>query len=98
MNERSERRRRVVVAGHQGQGEVVLEHVDDPDEGVREAVLGALVRLDMLTDTQLQAAFTDPSGRVRRRAAVIAAERPRIELLPLLLDDDPTVVEVAAWA
>ena len=87
-----------MVAGHQGEGEVVLEHVDDPDEGVREAVLGALVRLDMLTDSQLQAAFADPSGRVRRRAAVIAAERPRIELLPLLLDDDPTVVEVAAWA
>jgi HEAT repeat protein len=87
-----------VIAGHRGEREVVLAHLDDPDEGVREAALGALDRIGILTDDQLEAAFGDPSPRVRRRAAVAAATRPGPPLLTLLHDDDPSVVEVAAWS
>ena len=35
---------------------------------------------------------------VRRRAAEIAATHPGVDLLGALDDDDPRVVEVAAWA
>jgi HEAT repeat protein len=94
----SERRRRVIVAGHRGELAVVLDHVDDSDAGVREAALGALARLESLGDDRLIAAFADPAPTVRRRAAALAATRPRVSLLPLLHDADSTVVEVAAWA
>jgi HEAT repeat protein len=93
-----ERRRRVVVAGHRGEHDVVVTHLDDDDAGVRDAVLGALARMGMLTDAQVIAAFGDPAPVVRRRAAMLAATRPAVGLRPLLDDADPTVVEVAAWA
>lgn len=35
---------------------------------------------------------------MRRRAIDVAALRPEIDLLAALDDDDPTVVELAAWA
>jgi HEAT repeat protein len=54
--------------------------------------------LGHLDDTGLVAAFADPAPAVRRRAAAIAAQRPGVELGPLLADADPSVVEVAAWA
>jgi HEAT repeat protein len=94
----TERRRRVVVAGHRGDRDTVLEHAADADGGVREAALGALARLDALTDEKLLEAFTDDDARVRRRAAELTAGRPHLSLLPLLDDRDDTVVEVAAWA
>jgi HEAT repeat protein len=51
-----------------------------------------------LTDDLLRRAFDDRDAGVRRRAAGLAARRPAIDLLPLLHDGDPTVVEQAAWA
>jgi HEAT repeat protein len=93
-----ERRREVVIAGHRGDREVVESHLADEDAGVREAVLGALARLGTLTDAQLVDAFAGAAPVVRRRAAVLAASRAGVGLLPLLDDADPTVVEVAAWA
>jgi HEAT repeat protein len=98
MTAATERRRRVVVAGHCGELAVVLEHVHDGDAGVREAALGALARLGSLTDDQLVAAFADPAAAVRRRAAALAATRADVSLLALLHDSDATVIEVAAWA
>ena len=93
-----DRRRRVVVAGHRGETEVVMEHLADDDPGVREAALGALARIGSLTDAQVSAAFADPAPVVRRRAATLAATRRSVSLLSLLYDNDSTVVEVAAWA
>jgi HEAT repeat protein len=93
-----DRRRRVVVAGHRGETEVVMEHLADDDPGVREAALGALARIGSLTDGQVWAAFADPAPVVRRRAATLAATRRSVSVLSLLDDTDPTVVEVAAWA
>ena len=93
-----DRRRRVVVAGHRRETEVVMEHLADDDPGVREAALGALARMGSLTDAQVSAAFADPAPVVRRRAATLAATRRSVNLLSLLHDNDSTVVEVAAWA
>jgi len=97
MSDRS-RRRDVIVAGHRGDLTVAIAHLDDPDADVRAAALGALDRLTELLDEQIRAAFDDPAAVVRHRAAELAGRRPGLTLMPLLLDDDPTVVEVAAWA
>ncbi len=93
-----ERRREVVIAGHRGQLDTVLAHLGDDDAHVREAAIGALDRLGSATVDHLTAAGRDPSPVVRRRAALLLATRPGAPILPLLHDDDPTVVEVAAWA
>jgi HEAT repeat protein len=92
------RRRVVVVAGHRRQAAEVLAHLADPDAGVRVAALGALARCEALTPEHLQAAAADPEPAVRRRLATLAATNRTIDLMPLLVDGDPTVVEVAAWS
>jgi HEAT repeat protein len=94
---RLERRRRVVIAGHDGDRQVVRQYLADLDPGVREAALGALDRLDDLDADALRAAFDDASPVVRRRAALLAATRREVGVLGLLHDDDSTVVEAAAW-
>jgi len=93
-----ERRRAVIVAGHAGDAIIAIDHLDDPDPTVRTAALGALDRLDELTDDHVAAGLADTVPSVRRRAAELAGRRVGISLLPLLDDDDPTVIEVAAWA
>lgn len=93
-----ERRRAVVIAGHRGHLDTVLAHLGDDDAHVREAALGALDRLAAATVEHLTDAARDPSPVVRRRAALLLATRPGAPLLPLLDDDDASVVEVAAWA
>jgi HEAT repeat protein len=97
----NERWRDVVEAGHRG-GEqaVALAHdaLTDDDQAVRALALGALDRLQQLSDDLLIAAFADPAGPVRRRAVELAAHRPGIDLMAMLDDVDPVVVEHAAWA
>jgi len=65
---------------------------------VRATALGALDRLGALTDDDVARGGADPSPVVRRRAAEVAATTARPLLLALLEDEDPTVVEMAAWA
>ncbi|MEO6653886.1 MAG: HEAT repeat domain-containing protein [Ilumatobacteraceae bacterium] len=93
-----DRRRAVVIAGHQGDVELVTRHLSDDDPTVRASALNALERIGALTETQIVAATTDPEPIVRRHAAELAGKRPGLALDRLLADDDPTVVEVAAWA
>lgn len=93
-----DRRRAVVVAGHRGDVEVVVLHLDDDDPTVRASALNALERAGALTDDQVVNAMRDPEPIVRRHAAELAGKRPGLALDCLLGDDDPTVVEVAAWA
>jgi HEAT repeat protein len=88
----------VAIAGHSGDVDHALLAVSDADPTVREAALGALERLGALDDTTLTAALADEQVTVRRRAAEIAATHPAIDLVGVLSDDDPRVVEVAAWA
>ena len=47
------RRNTVVAAGHRGDADTVIAHLDDPDASVRAAVLGALDRLGQLDDRRL---------------------------------------------
>ena len=94
----SVRRRAVAIAGHSGDVDHAQQAVSDAEPTVREAALGALERLGALDDTTLTAALADDQVTVRRRAAEIAATHPAIDLIGVLSDDDPRVVEVAAWA
>lgn len=93
-----DRRRRVVLAGHTADTATAAAALDDPDPSVRAAALGALARTGVLTAAQLSEAVTDPHATVRRRAAEEAIAHPEVDLLPLLDDDDVTVVEAAAFA
>ena len=51
----------------------------------------------MLTDADLDAALTDDAPSVRRRAAMIAGQRPSVSLRAALDDPNVTVAEAAAW-
>jgi HEAT repeat protein len=94
----SRRRRAVAVAGHSGDRVTALAARHDDDPSVRSMALGALERLGELDDATLRTALEDDSVEVRRRAAELAATHPSVDLVPTLHDDDPRVVEVAAWA
>ena len=91
-------RRTVAVAGHTGDSATALAGLASTDPAVRATALGALQRLDLLTDAQLTRALGDPSPAVRRRAAEVSASYVNIDLTNALNDSDQTVVEMAAWA
>ena len=94
----AERRRSAALAGHQGDVGRALDALADEEPAVRATALGALRRMGRLDSTLLQAALTDASPSVRRRAAELAAGDRAVSLLAALDDDDPTVVEVVAFA
>jgi len=91
-------RRAVAEAGHRGDIATARQGLRASEPPVRATALGALDRLGALDDATLEAALTDPSAVVRRRAAELAARRPAIGLGALLADPDPAVVEMACWA
>ena len=64
----------------------------------RQIALGALERMGALYDGDIDVALGDTDAAVRRRAVMLAAKRPSIDLIPALHDTDATVVEAAAWA
>ena len=90
--------REIAVAGHTGDETAARDALTDSDPVVRELGLGALLRLEALTDDDLRAALGDAAPSVRRRAAMIAGQRPSVSLAAVLRDPDVTVVEAAAWA
>ncbi|MEP7112663.1 MAG: HEAT repeat domain-containing protein [Ilumatobacteraceae bacterium] len=90
--------RQIAVAGHTGNVAEARGALEDADPVVRELALGATLRLGLLTDDDLRAALADVSPSVRRRAAMIAGQRPGLSLRAALDDSDPAVVETAAWA
>jgi HEAT repeat protein len=91
-------RRTVAVAGHLGDADTARSGWTSPDATVRATALGALERIGELDDATLEAALDDDDPTVRRRAAEIAATHRAVDLLGVLHDPDPRVVEVAAWA
>ena len=90
--------REIAVAGHTGDAVAARSGLDDTDPVARELALGALSRLGELSDDDLREALTDDAPSVRRRAAMIAGQRPNLSLRAVLDDPDVTVVEAAAWA
>ena len=94
----NETRRRIVIAGHQGDHAFVRANVDHEDAGVRVVVLGALDRLGLLDADRIARASRDDSPDVRRRAAELAATVRGSDLMPFLHDPDRGVLEMAAWS
>ena len=90
--------REIAVAGHTGDVVAARSALADSDPVARELGLGASLRLEVLTDDDVRTAMEDAAPSVRRRAAMIAGQRPAISLRPLLDDPVATVVEAAAWA
>ena len=91
-------RRAAALAGHQRDETAARRHLGDGDPAVRATALGALARMDRLTDDDVTAALADPMAVVRRRGAELAATRRAVAIDRALADDDATVVEAAAWA
>jgi HEAT repeat protein len=94
----TDRRKEVALAGHQGDRKTAIEALGDPVPSVRATALGALKRLDALSESELEAALEDPSPVVRRRAVELSVGLPQVAVAHRLADDDPAVVEMAAWA
>lgn len=92
------RRRAAAKAGHSGDEHTARALLADPDAAVRATALAALARLGRVGIVEVRAALGDVDPAVRRRACEVAAASPGADLVPLLADDDPTVVEAAAWA
>lgn len=90
--------RDVVVAGHLGNTVLAAEALSDPEPAVRAAALGAMERLGALQSQQLLSAMSDPSPQVRRRAVELCVFHHEVDPSPALGDEDPLVVEVAAFA
>ncbi len=92
------RLRAAVLAGYNADATTAIQLLTDSDPVVRIAALGAVVRLGDNPAHFIAAALTDSEPTVRRRGAELAASFPDITLDAALLDDDPRVVEMAAWA
>ena len=91
-------RRAAAIAGHERDGEGARRLLDHDDAATRASAVAALSRMGELDTGTLLAAIADRSPTVRRRAAMLAAERGDVSLLPLLGDADDGVAEVAAFA
>jgi HEAT repeat protein len=92
------RRRRVALAGHQGDEVVAREGLSDPAGDVRATALGALQRMQRLDVADVGAGLADPEPAVRRRACEVGAALPGAQVAGGLGDVDPLVVEAACFA
>ena len=93
-----DRRREVAVAGHTGDGATARAALVDDDPTVRATALAALQRMGAATAADAAGLLGDKDPTVRRRAAEVARHHSQIDLVPLLADGEPSVVEAAAWA
>lgn len=94
----AELRRNVVIAGHTGDVDTVRAALRHDEPTVREAAYGAMARLGLFTAELATEGTIDSHPRVRGRVAELCADIPGFDLGPLLNDDDPMVVEMAAWS
>jgi HEAT repeat protein len=58
----------------------------------------AAARQGQLGSSDIEVALADPDPDVRREACRLSADHGEVDLAPMLLDSDPLVVEMAAWA
>ena len=91
-------RRTVVAFGYEQNESEARPFLQHEDSVVRELALGALHRMQLLTDADLELALHDDDRLVRRRAAELGALHPGVDLAPLLADLESVVVEMAVWA
>lgn len=91
-------RRTVVALGYEQSESEARSFLQHEDSVVRELALGALHRMQALTDADLALALRDDDRLVRRRVAELGALFPGVDLAPLLEDLEPVVVEMAVWA
>ena len=98
MSDAAGRRRDAALAGHSGDAASARALLADADAKVRAAAVGALARLGELTASEAAAALADRDAAVRRRACAAAVAVPEVDLVPLLDDEDASVVEATAWA
>jgi len=96
------RRRAAALAGHRGEVGRARAALSDTSASVRATALGALSRLGALDGDDLRAALVDPAPAVRRRGCELAGAWPGMEIgmeiAAALEDDDPSVMEMAAWS
>ena len=90
--------RDLVIAGHEADERTARAALSQADPVARQLALGALARMDALSDDDLRAAFEDPATMVRHRAVTLAATHPTVSVFALLRDEETTVAEAAAWA
>ncbi len=91
-------RRAIVIAGHTGDSQLIQQSLAHEHGSIREAALGALARIDELTNEVLRTFVSDTDSQVRVRVAELAATINTFDLVPLLHDTNAQVVEMAAWA
>lgn len=92
------RRRAAAQAGFLDDPTTALAALGDPDASVRIAGLRSADRLDELDTDRLVTMLADPVPAVRIAALDIAAHRHDPDIVGLLDDPEPAVVEMAAWA
>ena len=92
------RRRIAARAGFTGDTDGARAALRDPSPEVRQAAIRSLARLDQLDAATLATGLTDHAPEVRIAALELAAPRTEPPIAHLLNDDDPAVVEQAAWA
>ena len=92
------RRRAAAQAGFLDDPTTALAALGDPDASVRIAGLRSADRLDELDTDRLVTLLEDPVPAVRITALDIAAHRHGPDIVGLLDDPEPAVVEMAAWA
>jgi HEAT repeat protein len=88
----AELRRAIVIAGHTGDSQLIQQSLTHEHGSIREAALGALARIDQLTDGVLQTFVSDADSQVRIRVAELSATINTFDLVPLLRDLDAQVV------
>ncbi len=90
--------RELVIAGHEGDEPTARRALAEPDPVARQLGLGALARMNALTDEDLRLAFADTDAIVRHRAVTLAATHRTVSVIEMLRDPQASVVEAAAWA